>query len=278
MIACGVALAAVLSSGCTSAAQRVDRLAQTAGFRKEIVEGVRFRHVVYRNADLERAASEAAAPGVAPPDRAVLHVYIEGDGSPYRNGKLIAADPTPRDALMLRLMREDSAPSVYLGRPCYYGLSGDAACGPAFWTFRRFSPEVLDSTESVLRAEIARSGAIRVDLFGHSGGATLAVLLAQRVGQVTRVVTIGPVLDIDAWCRLHGYSPLTGSLNPAELPDRRPGLEVLHLVGANDTNTPPALVQAAARARGGEPVQVIARADHNCCWQGTWRDVLLAAP
>jgi pimeloyl-ACP methyl ester carboxylesterase len=245
-------------SGCASPEQRIDRLAQTAHFHKDIVSGTRFRHVVYRN---------------AAPDQGVLHVYIEGDGSPYVHGRFAAADPTSHAPLMLRLMSQDTAASVYLGRPCYLGLEADAPCDPVWWTMRRFAPEVVDSMASVLRAEIERAHATRVALFGHSGGGTLAVLLAERVPQVTRVVTIGATLDIDAWCTLHGYAPLVGSLNPVATPPRA-GLRVLHLVGANDTNTPPDLVRAAAGRRGGESVAVIGGADHHCCWPAVWSEVL----
>jgi pimeloyl-ACP methyl ester carboxylesterase len=250
-------------SGCASATQRADAIAQLSRFRKQIVQGAPFRHVVYRNSAVGTGA--------------VLHVYIEGDGTPVMQGDIIAADPTPHDPLMLRLMSEDSAPSLYLGRPCYFGLHADLGCSPADWTFHRFSPDVLDSMEAVLRAEITRTGATRVDLFGHSGGGTIAVLLGERVDSVVRVVTIGPTLDVSAWCKLHGYSPLIGSLNPVGLPARRSGLDILHLVGARDTNTPPSFVEAAA-ARRGERVEVIADADHHCCWQATWHGVLDAEP
>ena len=38
-----------------------------------------------------------------------LHVYIEGDGTPYVARHDFAADPTPRNPLMLRLMTLDPA-------------------------------------------------------------------------------------------------------------------------------------------------------------------------
>jgi hypothetical protein len=205
-----------------------------------------------------------------------LHVYIEGDGTPFRERTVISDDPTPRDPLMLRLMAEDAAPSVYLGRPCYFGLHTDPGCGPEAWTSRRFSPEILDSMESVLRSEVLRSGASRVELFGHSGGGALAVLLAARQPNVVRVATIGATLDVRAWCELHGYSPLTGSLDPARMPLQRKDIDVVHWVGEKDTNTPPALIAAAARARG-EPMRVVAGFDHNCCWTRMWQDILDAA-
>lgn len=245
--------------GCASPEKRSDELATGSGFSRTIVTGAPFRHVVYRNA-LQSPRSD-------------LHVYIEGDGSPFEWHTVIAADPTSRSPLMLLLMSEDSAPSVYLGRPCYLGLHREAGCTSDEWTSRRFSPEVLNSMEAALRSEIARSGASHVELYGHSGGGTLAVLLAQRVNEVTRVITLAPTLDIDAWCRLHHYTLLEGSVNPVDLPEDRASLEVVHWVGDQDKNTPPALIQAAARSRD-ESVQVVAGFDHDCCWRKIWRGIL----
>jgi pimeloyl-ACP methyl ester carboxylesterase len=262
---CGfLALGAALICACSTPARRADAIAGSLHFEKQIETGKGFRHVVYRN-------STAARDGI-------LHIYIEGDGNPYWQPEIIATDPTARNPLMLRLMALDSARSVYLGRPCYLALYQDGACGAVFWTLRRYGPEVLDSMEAVLRAEIAKSGATQVTLFGHSGGGTLAVLLAQRVDAVARVVTIGANLDLPAWCALHHFSPLVGSLNPADQPLRRTDLQTLHLVGENDANTPPSLIEAAARARGGEPVRVVAHFDHRCCWESAWPQVLRENP
>jgi pimeloyl-ACP methyl ester carboxylesterase len=127
----------------------------------------------------------------------------------------------------------------------------------------------------VLRSEASRARALSIELYGHSGGGTLAILLAAQVTNVRRVVTIGPTLDIDAWCLLHGYSPLLGSLNAIDSRFPLERVRVLHLVGSEDTNTPPYLVEAAA-ARAGMTgsVRIIPGFTHNCCWQELWNEVL----
>jgi hypothetical protein len=205
----------------------------------------------------------------------VLHVYIEGDGQPFLTPTTVALDPTPRDPLMLRLMALDPAPSLYLGRPCYFGLSNDRGCDPSYWTLRRFSPEVVESLAVVLRSEVIRANARDIELYGHSGGGTLAVLLAARVPSVTRVITIGATLDTTAWSALHGYTPLLGSLNPAELGPNPTPLRVLHLVGSQDRNTPPELVESAAARTGAMgSVRIVRGYTHNCCWQEIWEGVL----
>jgi hypothetical protein len=103
------------------------------------------------------------------------------------------------------------------------------------------------------------------------------VLIAEQVPSVSRVVTIGANLDIDAWCRLHGYTLLEGSINPAGASTQSKAT-FLHLVGSNDTNTPPWLVEAAAKRRGGEEVEVVPGFDHRCCWKAIWPEVLNGQP
>jgi hypothetical protein len=264
-VVCTALMAAALvtaSAGCVDPGSRVHRLARQAGLQEDLVTGSTFRHRVYRK---ETRVGESG----------VLHVYIEGDGRPFLGPTTVAFDPTPRDPLMLRLMALDPAPSVYLGRPCYFGLDRDRGCNPAYWTLRRFAPEVVDSLEAALRSEAVRFSATSIELYGHSGGGTLAVLLSARIPAVRRVITIGANLDTAAWCALHGYSPLLGSLNPAELNLRPNRVRLLHLVGSDDTNTPPALVESAASRTGAiGSVRIVRGFTHNCCWQEIWSGVL----
>lgn len=254
----GLAAAAAIA-GCVTPTQRFEREAAALGFARSVARGTRFDHLVLRH-------------GNASPSRP-LHVYIEGDGAPYLNERSIARDPTPRSPLMLRLMALDAAPSVYVGRPCYFALQPIVDCSPIYWTVARFGSDVLDSMAAVIERE--RRGAPLV-LLGHSGGGALAVLLAQRLPNVRAVVTVAGNLDTAAWTELHGYSPLELSLNPA---DRAlTGVpSVLHLAGADDTVVPPALIAAAASRIGGA-VRVVAGVAHDCCWESTWPSVLAALP
>ena len=254
------------STGCVDPRARAAHFAREAGFQEDLVTGSTFRHRIYRH------------PARAGDDSRVLHIYIEGDGRPFLEPTTVALDPTPREPLMLHLMALDPAPSVYLGRPCYFGLSHDRGCDPSYWTLRRFSPEVVDSLAVALSAEVTRSRAREIELYGHSGGGTLAVLLMTRMPNVTRVVTIGANLDTAAWCALHGYTPLLGSLNPAELRLHPRGVRFLHLVGSNDTNTPPEMVESgASRTGAADSVRIIPGYTHNCCWQEIWEGVVRGA-
>ena len=76
----------------------------------------------------------------------------------------------------------------------------------------------MSSMASALRRYLSRGDIDRLVWLGYSGGGTLAMLLAPRFDQTTDVVTVAANLDIDAWTDRHGYSRLSGSLNPARQP------------------------------------------------------------
>jgi pimeloyl-ACP methyl ester carboxylesterase len=250
----------LLAGACSTApTASVDRLARRAGLSADIVQGTTFRHVMYR--------TEIAKPGEE------LHVYIEGDGMPYRTRYQPSVDPTPADPLALRLMLKDPAPTLYLGRPCYFGLAQDPACNVAYWTLRRFSPEVVESMTRVLRTRIEESGAKRVTLIGYSGGAALALMIADDIPEVDRIVTVAGNLDVAGWVRLHGYSPLAGSLDPLTDARRRTDVIQVHYAGALDENIPPVMIAAAAAKLGGR-VSIVNNFTHECCWVSIWPTVL----
>jgi pimeloyl-ACP methyl ester carboxylesterase len=253
------ALLAIVLSACSTPQARIDRIARQAELTREIVPGAAFRHVIYRPNSARSGAQ--------------LHVYIEGDGSPYRDRNTIAADPTPRAPLALHLMLLDTAPSLYLGRPCYIGLAKDPGCDASYWTLKRFSPEVVQSMAAALKFEIARSGQRHITLIGHSGGAALAVLIADRVPEVERVITIAGNLDVEGWVRLHHYSPLRGSLDPMTSTPNRLNVELIHFAGGDDQTVPAAMITAAASHIGGR-VTVIPHFDHQCCWEAVWPSLL----
>jgi pimeloyl-ACP methyl ester carboxylesterase len=224
--------------------------------RAEIVPGTAFQHVVFTRTN--------------PPSR-TLHVYLDGDGTPWRAWGP-ASDPTPRNPLVLRLMALDPAPSLYLGRPCYLGLSETPPCSSALWTAARYSEAVVASMAAALRHFLAGTDFDRLVWFGYSGGGTLATLLAPRFERTTDLVTVAANLDIDAWADLHGYSRLAGSLNPARQPPLPARIRQRHYVGGKDQVVPEAII-----VRGPidpDTVIVIPAYGHACCWESMWPTVL----
>lgn len=205
-----------------------------------------------------------------------LNVYIEGDGRPWIKRYLVATDPTPRNPLALELMRRDKNPALYLGRPCYYndpayGLN-DTGCDTSLWTSARYSQKVIDSMVHALRQLLSNTHYDQVTLIGHSGGGTIAMLMAQQMPEVHQLITVAANLDVAAWVKHHHYSALHQSLDPATIHSPRP-LVQRHYGGGKDQIVPVQLNQAfLTRIR--QPLIVKDDFDHHCCWIAYWPSLL----
>jgi len=241
--------------GCRTASEQFAQRAAERGLDAETVTGAGFEHLVL---------SRSRPPGP------LLHVYLDGDGTPSIEG-YPAVDPTPRNPLVLDLMTLDTTPAVYIGRPCYHGLSG-ATCSSTLWTSGRYSEPVVASMAAAVGRVVAANGAARIVLIGYSGGGVLAVLLATRVPQTVGVVTIAANLDTDAWRDVHRTPHLRGSLNPAREP--APSVPQRHYTGGRDAIVPVSITRQGATA--GAEVIVVADYDHRCCWVTLWPTVLAA--
>ena len=251
---------AALMTACTDVPVRSQQIAAEAGLLTQHLQGDPYEHIVYVGPETR-------------PDRP-LHVYLSGDGTPWIGRTRIANDPTPRNPIALRLMALDRGPRIFLGRPCYQGLSSRPGCNPFLWTGGRYSEAVVASMTAALRRFIDENGYRDVVLIGYSGGGVLAWLIAERVEQARLLVTIAANLDIDAWTTLHGYTPLRGSLNPASRGALPEHVAQLHLVGSRDTNVPPSLVRAAMGGSDRHAQVRMVPSDHRCCWESHWPDIL----
>jgi dienelactone hydrolase len=247
-------------AGCAAPEIRLDREAERLHLTRTVVKGSDFFHVAY----LKRVQNRADE----------LHVYLDGDGSPWIRHRRISDNPTPRNPLVLRLMAQDPMPSIYLGRPCYHGYGANPPCSAELWTNRRYSKTVVESMAAAFR-EIHRSLHPRKTvLIGFSGGGALAMLMAKQLNSVDGIVTIAGNLDPDAWTKHHQYSPLTGSENPAKQPPLPESIFQLHLAGEKDTNIPPDLIRPAVQRQPSAKWIVIPEADHDCCWESRWHSIL----
>jgi len=249
-------------AACSTPAERITNEATSYGFSSRVIEGGGFSHQIYRNNHKGHS------------QKATLHVYLEGDGTPWINHEWVASDPTPRIPLMLRLMAKDMLPSLYLGRPCYHGYSHAPPCTPDLWTGARYSERVVASMSQVLDKLIEVEGIKSLVFFGHSGGGALAVLLAERYPETQAVITIAGNLDIAAWAEMHRYTQLHRSLNPASRPALDPGIHQLHLIGERDTNITPQLIEGFESRQQNSELVVVSDFDHVCCWTKLWPDVL----
>jgi pimeloyl-ACP methyl ester carboxylesterase len=256
----GATALALLLAACATPAEHYRQRATEAGFAELGIQGAGFRHVGYA-ADLGAHAD-------------TLRVYVEHDGTPWRDRAVVERDPTPRSPLALELMARDSGPRLLLGRPCHFEAVADPRCDPLLWTHERYSPAVVASMVEALRRVVAEYGYRRVVLIGYSGGGTVAWLMAARVPEAVAVITVAANLDTGAWTRLHGYSPLEGSLDPASETPLPANVAQLHFAGARDRNVPPAVVESFAARHPGARVVVIDDFDHRCCWAERWRQLL----
>jgi len=249
----------VLQSCATPAYIDVERAADELGLHRSTEQGAAYEHVLYKSGN--RVGKDK------------LHVYIEGDGIAWRWRRVISSDPTPRNPLMLRLMSTDPANTLYVGRPCYFGLVANFACNSDVWTYSRFSSEVVASMAAIVRRHSEAFNS--VVLIGHSGGGALAMLIAERLSNVDAVVTVAGNLDTDKWVDHHGYTALHGSQNPATRPGLAEGVRQLHLLASEDKVIPPTLVDHWIARQPSAQRWLFEGFNHSCCWQSSWSDVLL---
>ncbi len=241
---------------------------------REIADRAGLRPFVFEGAPLKVLARGRGA------DSPVLHLYLEGDGRAWARRNRLAADPTPRDPVALELAARDPHPAVaWLARPCQYTRERDPACEPRYWSSHRYAEEVITSLDRAIDRLKARLGMPRAHLLliGYSGGGQVAALLAARRKDVAGLLTVAANLDHAAWTTWHGDTPLSGSLNAANVAPLLKGLPQRHLAGGQDEVVPPAVILAFARRLGPaglERVVLIPEFDHHCCWLRDWPELL----
>lgn len=237
-----VVLAMLSSAGCATPAR---------------IQGSHYVHLLYHHVATKQYQ-----------DSALTLIFIEGDGLPWvAHGMQPSSDPTPVYPLAYNLYKSTPYASWYLTRPCYNHVK-DKGCTNQAWTSARYSESVVSSMVSAINSTLATFPAQRIILVGYSGGGTLATLIAPRVPQVTGVISIAGNLDINAWTTLHGYEPLTSSLNPANVPES--GAPLIVLTGDHDTNVPFSSIAEFLRTHPHAIVEHFANNDHVCCWEKHW--------
>lgn len=221
-----------------------------------------------------------ATQSIPEPPAQTLHVYIENDGAPFlHTSTKVAVNPSLQaGVLALQLMQLDPHTSLYLSRPCYgFGFKElPTTCHPRYWTNARYSAEVVGILSHALdeAKNHLNKSSVKIVLIGHSGGGSLALLVAQRRDDVDAVITLAGNLDTDAWTKLHGNSPLDESLNPFTQPLLPPQIKRWHFAGANDTNIPPFLMQPSCQQDALAQCQIINGVAHQKGWLQHWPALL----
>ncbi len=254
-----IALSVVLLVACVDTAIRLDELAKKEGFSQMKVMGMDFQHHIYFRQNLLSKS---------------LHVYLEGDGRPWRNKGEVAFDPSMDSLLSLELMKLDAASVLYVGRPCYHGDADIKPCHPWYWTNGRYSQDVVDSMSAVIKSYVIKNGVLDVVLIGQSGGGTLAMLLAEKLNNVSAVVTLAGNLDVRRWSQYHDYTELEGSLNPIERQPLIASIKQLHYAGDSDKNIPYHFIFDAIKKQKNAEFILLNNVDHDCCWEEYWPAIL----
>ncbi len=201
----------------------------------------------------------------------VLTLYIGGDGRVEAS-----SDPSPKHPVALQLAASDAAAWI-LGRPCYQLSQLPPHCNPRLWQDSRYSESVVLTMTDVIQELLIHTGSDNIRLVGYSGGGTLAVLLSDRINNVTEVITIAAPLDLIAWASLRGTSPPQASLDPIE--HHKTGgasgiTRYLHLVGSRDTVVPPQQAAGYSARFPEEHFRTFPLYDHVCCWVRDWPNLL----
>tara|TARA_R110000850_G_C9982435_1_gene466137 strand:+ start:192 stop:1025 length:834 start_codon:yes stop_codon:yes gene_type:complete len=245
-----------LLTSCASTSERPDAQARESGLDNLAIAGGPFILQAY----------ERVMPG------SHAHVFIEGDGRPWRSGgRVISEDPTPKRLLALGWMDKVPGPTLYLGRPCYLTSVADQSCDSLLWTYGRYSELVVQSMATGLESWLRlRPQITSLTVVGHSGGGVLALLLAERVVSVDQVIAVSTPVDIDLWAAMHRYTPLFASLNPARQHTWRKNVQRRLYFGEHDREVPPEAFLPAARVLPGVSVRIVEGVDHDCCGPDTW--------
>lgn len=260
-------LVLVLLAGCgTDPRLDADLLASRVGLTRETVDTDSFVLTTYYRLTRPQAP---------------LTVYIEGDGLAWVSRTEPSLDPTPHHPVGLELASADPGPNVvYLARPCQYTpMADNPRCTVAYWTGKRFAPEVIASLDQAIDHYVRLAPGRGIHLVGYSGGGALAVLLAARRHDVLSLRTVAGNLDHEAVNRLHEVSPMPDSANPIDVARRVADLPQRHFSGADDRVIPPAIAERFAAAAGGRCLRLTVVPDmtHGGDWAAQW-PALLALP
>lgn len=246
--------------------QHADAVAYTAGLQREQIPTPLFLLTTYVR------ISRADQP---------LTIYIEGDGPAWRNRYQASANPTPMRALGLTLAAKDhSANVVYLARPCQFtAMLDNPRCEVAYWTGKRFAPEVITAMDIAVTHYASRTPGQRINLVGYSGGAAIAVLIAAQRQDIATLRSVAGNLDHDAVNRWHHVSLMPDSLNPINSAASVGHVPQIHFSGADDKIVPPVIAQN-FRAKAGScaRVHVVDGLSHEGDWAALWPRLLMLQP
>ena len=146
-----------------------------------------------------------------------------------------------------------------------------------YWTSHRYSEKVIDSIDKVIDRVKKENKLEKIKIIGFSGGGTVAALLAARRDDIDLLITVAGNLDPDYHCRLYGITPLWGSLNPSELPNKLKHIKQVHFVGGKDQIVPRSVAESYREKISPLPgfleIVEIKTCSHHDGWHESWGDI-----
>lgn len=200
-----------------------------------------------------------------------IHVYIGSDGTPWIDGRYPAKNPTAKTSLALQLMLQDPNPSLYLSRPCYDTQKRPTLCTTQLWTQGRYSATIINSMHNALDFIKNHLNIDSFLLIGHSGGASIATILASTRKDINGLVTIAANIDHKQWTQHLHYWPLEQSLNPIDYLPIPQHIKQWHLIGQKDAIIPAKLIRKALKKDQNAHIIEYPSFDHHCCWVPFWK-------
>ena len=143
--------------------------------------------------------------------------------------------------------------AVALVRPGYADSSGHISSGSTHGRKDNYTADNVDDVAGAIATLKSVYKASRVILIGHSGGAAIAgVILGRHPGLADAAVLVSCPCDVRAWRKSKSSQPWPRSESPSHYVDRVPkSARIAIVVGAMDTDVPPAISQALCRRTPG---------------------------
>ncbi|MGH1485281.1 MAG: hypothetical protein ACRBCI_03605 [Cellvibrionaceae bacterium] len=253
----------ILFAGCSSPAEKLQQQALASDLNQLILTTNKINLIAYDNDSTSKQER--------------VYVYLEGDGSPWEKGYWPASDPNTKRSIVLPLLKQLEYPSLYIARPCYGWGKMPANCTTELWTSARYSQDIVNIlNEGLNQYKLLNDNIKEYVIIGHSGGGTLASLLASTRSDIVAIVTLAANLDHNAWTQHFGYLPLERSLNPIKyfpLPEK---IIRWHLIAGKDKVIPESILKRTVKTDRGSKQLYYSEFDHRCCWQTIWKGVTTA--
>lgn len=213
---------------------------------------------------------------------APIRIYLEGDGKAWLSRYRVSADPTPGHAVGLQLaLADNSANVIYIARPCQFvQLSRQKQCTAEVWTRNRYSAAIVAMYVSVFRTISRQYHNASLELIGFSGGATIVMLAAPALPELSNIRTVAGNLDIAEFSRIHNLPLTTATTAPAINVTQLERIPQLHFVGSRDDVVPGAVARAYQDQLDSLQCSQIVELDsaHTDEWPKLWPELLQMSP